>query len=73
MISGLIDKFKGLMYGAPKEEIEGYLIVADSTTNKTLLLVKEGEKSWKTKWFNNNENKYKSPTEPLQSIFISNK
>jgi hypothetical protein len=69
MISSLVDRFKGLWYGEIKNEVEGYLIMSDSTTNKTLLLVKDGEKSWKTKWFNNQQNTYKPPTEPLVSIF----
>jgi len=51
------------------KEIEGYLMFVDSTNNKTLLLVKENEKSWKTQWFNNNENTYKSPPLPLNEIF----
>lgn len=71
MISGLIDKFKGLWYGDVKREVEGYLIMSDSTNNKTLLLIKDGEKSWKTKWYNNNENTYKAPTQPLSSVFYN--
>lgn len=57
------------IFGAQKGEVEGYLMYSDSTNNKTLLLVKENEKSWKTKWFNNNENTYKSPSLPLNEIF----
>lgn len=71
MISGLIDKFKGLWYGEAKTaaEVEGYLIMSDNTSNKSLLLVKDGEKSWKTKWFNNNENNFTVPKEPISKIF----
>lgn len=57
------------IFGGQKGEVEGYLMYSDSTNNKSLLLVKENEKSWKTKWFNNNENTYKSPSLPLNEIF----
>jgi inorganic pyrophosphatase len=70
-VTDLIDTFKGLWYGESKEEIEGYLIMNDSTNNKTMLLVKDGEKSWKTKWFNNNQMIHKVPIEPLQHIFAN--
>lgn len=73
MISSLVDKFKGLWYGEPKKEVEGYLIMSDFTTNKTLLLIKEDDKSWKTKWYNDNQNTYKAPKESLASIFNSRK
>jgi hypothetical protein len=70
MISDLINKFKGLWYGSEsKGEVEGYMIMSDSTTNKSLLLIKDGEKSWKTKWFNDNQTTYKAPVAPLSTIF----
>ena len=67
MISELVEKFKGLFYGERKNEVEGYLLMNDNT--KTLLLVKEGEKSWKTKWFNNNEIVLKTPEKQLGNVF----
>lgn len=67
MISDLVEKFKGLWYGERKNEVEGYLIMNDNT--KTLLLVKDGEKSWKTKWFNSKEIILKSPEKRLETIF----
>ena len=73
MISSLIDKFKGLWYGEPKKEVEGYFIMSDFTTNKTLLLIKDGEKTWKTQWYNDNQNTYKAPKESLASVFNSKK
>ena len=53
-------------------EVEGYLIFNDSINNKSLLLVKDGEKSWRTKWFNDSENRYKAPVVPLNNIFNNN-
>jgi hypothetical protein len=67
MISELVEKFKGLLYGERKNEVEGYLLMNDNT--KTLLLVKEGEKSWKTKWFNSNEIILKTPEKQLETVF----
>jgi hypothetical protein len=68
-VSNLIDKFKGLWYGEGRKDVEGYLIMSDSTNNRSLLMVKENDKSWKTKWFNNAENTYKTPNEPLNKLF----
>jgi hypothetical protein len=72
IIYSIIDKFKGLWIDQrqdTKTEVEGYLMLNDSTSNKSLLLVKEGEKSWKTKWFNNNEHTYKAPAIQVNAIF----
>ena len=64
----LIDKFTGLWL-PPRIEVEGYIIFNNSTNTKSLLLVKDGEKSWKMKWFDDNENIYKTPVVPLNNIF----
>ena len=69
MISGLIDKFKRLLYIESKKEVEGHMIMNDSKNSKTLLLIKDGEKSWRTKWFNDNEYLYKAPLRKLSTIF----
>ncbi len=74
VIEALVNTFKGLWYGTQaetqkKDEVEGYLMMNDNITNKSLLLVKDGEKSWKTKWFNNNENTYKAPFVSLSELF----
>jgi len=70
IIESIIDKFKGL-WSEQKMEVEGYLMLKDSTTNKTQLLVKEGDKSWKTKWYCDNHYTYKLPTQPIESVFIT--
>ncbi len=72
IIYSVIDKLKGLWIGQSQEaktEVEGYLMLSDGTNNKSLLLVKEGEKSWQTRWFNDNEHSYKAPTVPVSDIF----
>ena len=54
-----------------KQPIEGYLMSSDAANNRTLLLVKEGDKSWKTRWFNDKESLYISPSVPLSNIFTN--
>jgi hypothetical protein len=70
LIGSIVDKLKGLWLNPEKKrEVEGYLILSDNTSNKTLLLVKEGEKYWKTSWYDNTEYIYKSPQLALNELF----
>jgi hypothetical protein len=69
-IADLIKSFKGLLFNESTQEVEGYMIMTDDINNRSLLMVKENEKSWKTKWFSNSENNFKVPTEPLNKLFI---
>ena len=69
IINAIIDRFTGL-FTKEKVVVEGYLILKDSTTNKTQLLVKEGDKSWKTTWFNDNQYIYKAPDKPISDLFM---
>lgn len=71
LLKMVIDKFTKL-WPERRIEVEGYLMFNDSTNNKSLLLVKDGEKSWRTKWFNDSENRYKAPLVPLINIFNNN-
>jgi hypothetical protein len=57
--------------GEKKQAIEGYLMSSDTANNRTLLLVKEGDKSWRTQWFNDKETMYISPSVPLSNIFTN--
>lgn len=68
VIEYVINRVKNMWPGR-RIDVEGYLMFNDSTNNKSLLLVKDGEKSWKTKWFNDSENRYKAPVVPLINIF----
>lgn len=67
----LIESFKGLMWSntKPKVEVEGYILSEDKFKNMSLVLVKDKDNFWKTKWLNNTENTYKTPIEALSSIF----
>ena len=68
-VENVINRFKGLWFNKSKQEIEGYIIMSDTINNRTLLMIKENEKSWKTKWFNNIENNFKVPSEPFNKLF----
>jgi hypothetical protein len=82
IIDTVTDTFKGLWSNssvvAPsppqteeeKVQIEGYHIASDRAANKTLILVKESNKYWKTQWFNDSTTTYKSPPLPLGEIFV---
>lgn len=54
-----------------KTEVEGYLLYKDSTNNRTLLLVKNSERCWQTKWFDDNENSYNLNQQSVNTIFAS--
>jgi hypothetical protein len=74
LINGLITKIKGIFIKEVKDEkekkmIEGYLLKTDSTNKQSMLLVKENEKCWKTKWFNDDEYTYTPPSAPISSVF----
>jgi hypothetical protein len=69
LINGLITKVKGIIIKGTKPNIEGYILKTDAANNQTFLLVKEGERLWKSKWFNNNEYTFTSPKEPMSTIF----
>jgi hypothetical protein len=85
-IDRLINSFKNLWYyktdnnnnnnisnNKVMENIEGYVLMQDTKSNKTLLMIKDSEKSWKTQWFNDNEVNYKFMNEPLSNVFINKK
>jgi hypothetical protein len=69
VIMGLLSKLKGLWLSEKKSVIEGHVLSKDSKNNQSLLLIKEGEKLWKSKWFNDEEYTYRMPKEPLATIF----
>ncbi len=71
LINGLITKIKGIFIkgSTDKEEIEGYILQKDTLRKETLLLVKEGDKCWKSHWFNDELYTYRAPLEHLATIF----
>ncbi len=76
MMSYLIEKLQKLgIFNYPEEQdiINGYALMSDSKLNKTLVMVKTSENSWKTKWVQNNLINIKEPSKSIQSIFNPNK
>lgn len=67
VLENIIHNIKGLMFS--KKEIEGFLLYSDNTNNTSLLLVEDGPHLWKTRWFNDNEYKYKTPAKNINSVF----
>jgi hypothetical protein len=63
----IISKLKKLW---SKEDLEGYFLMTDNKTNKSLVLVKNSENTWKTEWLDKSVPVNK-PTEQLNSIFIN--
>ena len=66
-MNNLIDNFKTLIIS--KNEVEGYILSEDKIKNTSLVLVKENNIFWKTKWLNNAETTYKIPMDPISLIF----
>ncbi len=56
------------LWTKPQEDLEGYLLMSNNKQNKSLFFIKDNDKCWKTKWFDNSININK-PSEPIESIF----
>ncbi len=67
----ITNAIKYLWWGENKQEVEGYIVMSDKNKHQTLVLVKESDKFWKTKWFNDNNTIYKKQEKPINSIFIN--
>ncbi len=71
LIQNLSGKFKNLFKPTPKPtktEVEGYLLMNDLSSNTFLVLARDGERCWKTKWFSNNEYIFKESGIPITEI-----
>lgn len=69
IINYIINKFNWF-WSKQKIEIEGYLMLKDSTTNKTKLLIKEGNNFWKASWYKDEQHTYKEPIQSIHSLFM---
>jgi hypothetical protein len=66
-MNNLINNFKTIILS--KNEVEGYILSEDKIKNTSLVLVKENNMFWKTKWLNNAETIYKIPMDSISLIF----
>jgi len=67
LIETVIDKFKSMWQ--TKKEVVGFLLFSEKSNGTSLLLVEEGDKMWKTRWFNDKDYIYKTPSININSIF----
>lgn len=66
----IIQGIKYLMgSGSSKVEVEGHILATDATAGRSFILVKENDKTWKSKWMNTEEVIIRPATESLRSIF----
>jgi hypothetical protein len=63
--------FKYLWSNESKEEVEGYVVMSDKSKKASLVLVKESDKYWKTRWCSDNTTIYKKQEKPFNTIFIN--
>jgi hypothetical protein len=68
LIENLRKKFKKFWQKPKKEVVEGYFLMDDLSNNAFLLLVKTGERCWKTMWFSNDQYTYKQTDVPISEI-----
>jgi hypothetical protein len=66
----LINRLKGLLWN--KTVIEGYILSEDIDKKLSLVLVKDSDKSWRTKWLNNSEYEIKLPKQSISQVFLPN-
>ncbi len=69
MLGYLIDKLKSVLISQDtKDDVTGYVLMNDNNS-KTLVLVKENDKYWKTKWVENAKIISEPPYKKLDTIF----
>ncbi len=70
MLGYLIDKLKSVLISDDTtNDITGYVLMNDSDKNKSLVLVKENDKYWKTKWVENSKITNELPSNKLETVF----
>jgi hypothetical protein len=65
-MDSIIKRFRNLW---SKNEVEGYVMMNDKYRDMSLIMVKTGSNVWETKWYNNSDNIYKTPSQPMSTIF----
>lgn len=72
MLSYLIDKLKSVVISqGTQDDITGYVLMNDNI--KSLVLVKEHDKYWKTKWIENSKITNELPAKNLETVFSPSK
>jgi len=75
MLDTIINKFKSVCLGfqqkKDKIQMEGFILSHNKENEKTYILIKTGERVWKSVWLSDKEYSYSTPTYSLQSVFIN--
>ncbi len=70
MLSYLIDKLKSVIISQDTEDdITGYVLMNNNDNVKSLVLVKENDKYWKTKWIESSKITNELPAKNLDTVF----
>jgi len=51
----LTNAFRYVLGFQDKKEVTGYVMAEDTERHRTLLMVKEGERCWRTSWYDTDE------------------
>lgn len=66
----IVRGFRYLMgSGAAKVEVEGHILATDATAGRSFILVKENERTWKSRWMNTDEVIVRPASQSLNTIF----
>ena len=66
----IVRGFKYLMgSGSAKVEVEGHVLATDATAGRSFILVKENERTWKSRWMKTDEVIVRPASQSLNTIF----
>ena len=69
----LLEKLKDLFLSEKSEEtVSGYTLMKDNQNNKTLIMERTNDASWRTKWVDHTSVKISEPQEKITSVFYCN-
>ena len=67
----LINKLK--TFGVIEQDsVEGYILMNDDKSNKSLVMVKKDDTYWKTEWISKTDTTIKTPKDSFASVVKSN-
>lgn len=67
----ITNAFRYVLGFSNKKQITGYIIAEDKENQRTLVMVKEGDRLWVSKWYETNEYDIKPMDESMNHIFIN--
>jgi len=67
----ITNAFRYVLGFSNKKQITGYIVAEDKVNQRTLVMVKEGDRLWVSKWYETNEYDIKPMDESMNHIFIN--